>query len=151
MTTIECSAHVVYETITDVTRMGEWSPECTGGEWAAPATGPAAGAEFLGHNVAKLGPLTVKKWTTTSKVTAAEPGVLFEFVSADYTTWRFELVAIGETTRVTESFQHAPYEGFQKLLYEKLVKRTDSMIEGINATLASLKQAVETDPRCGAI
>ena len=32
-------------------------------------------------NEAKLGPITLKKWTTTSEITAYEPGEVFEFVT----------------------------------------------------------------------
>jgi len=148
LTTIQCSPDLVYDTITDVSRMGEWSPECTGGEWAPPADGPVIGAEFVGHNIAKLGPLTLKKWTTNSLVTAATPGELFEFVSADFTTWRYELVGIDGATRVTESFQHDPYTGFQNVLYERILSRSDSMVSAMEETLASLKRAIESDPRC---
>ena len=36
--------------ISDVTRMGEWSPECVRAEWEDGATGPAVGAHFHGYN-----------------------------------------------------------------------------------------------------
>jgi len=36
----------LYDLITDVTQMGRWSPECTGGKWLGGAAGPAAGARF---------------------------------------------------------------------------------------------------------
>ncbi|HAS09465.1 MAG TPA: SRPBCC family protein, partial [Acidimicrobiaceae bacterium] len=38
----------VWELISDITRMGEWSPETTGGKWLKGATGPAVGARFRG-------------------------------------------------------------------------------------------------------
>ncbi len=81
----------VFAAISDITRMGEWSPECVAGRWVAPATGPAVGAVFEGDNVAAVGPVTLKKWTTSSTVTACEPGAVFEFVAEGYTTWRYEL------------------------------------------------------------
>ena len=42
--------HVVYDLITDVTRTGEWSPECCRCEWLDGATTAAAGARFRGYN-----------------------------------------------------------------------------------------------------
>ena len=48
--TIDCAPAIVHDIITDVSRMGEWSPECTGGAWVPPATGPAVGATFTGTN-----------------------------------------------------------------------------------------------------
>ncbi len=40
----------VFELVTDLTRMGEWSPENEGGDWTGDATGPALGATFSGKN-----------------------------------------------------------------------------------------------------
>lgn len=40
----------VYEAITDVTRMGEWSPECHKAEWNEGFDRAEAGAVFTGHN-----------------------------------------------------------------------------------------------------
>ena len=40
----------VFSAIADVTRMGEWSPECVEARWVGGATGPAVGAQFEGDN-----------------------------------------------------------------------------------------------------
>lgn len=41
----------LWELITDVTRVGEWSPECWAGSWLdADAPGPRPGARFEGRN-----------------------------------------------------------------------------------------------------
>jgi hypothetical protein len=34
--------------VTAVGRIGEWSPEATGGSWCEDASGPVAGARFSG-------------------------------------------------------------------------------------------------------
>ena len=47
---IAASPEAVWNAITDVTRMGEWSPECHTCEWKDDADGPAVGAWFVGHN-----------------------------------------------------------------------------------------------------
>jgi len=141
--TIECAPDVVYSAVTDIERMGEWSPECTGGQWIAPATGPAVGAEFEGTNEATLGPFTVKKWTTVSQVTASVPNLLFEFVSADLTTWRYELIEIEGSTRVTESFTYDALTGVQKFVYETILRRQSSMVKGMEQTLERLKASLE--------
>ncbi len=36
----------VYALVSDITRMGEWSPECRSCRWADEATGPTVGARF---------------------------------------------------------------------------------------------------------
>ena len=133
----------VFDAITDVTRMGEWSPECTSGRWVAPATGPAVGAEFEGDNVAELGPITLKRWTTTSEITEYTPNEVFEFVSAEYTTWRYEFAEQDGSTTVTESFSHEPYTGFQGFLYETLMRRQAAVVKGMQQTLERIKAALE--------
>lgn len=72
--TVAASPEKVYEMVSDLPRMGEWSPENTGGKWVKGASGPAVGAVFQGTN--QLGR---KKWKTVSKVTAADVGREFAF------------------------------------------------------------------------
>ncbi len=136
-------ASAVFDAIADVTRMGEWSPECTSGRWVLPATGPAGGAKFEGDNVASAGPITLKRWTTTSEITDCVPGKVFEFVAEEYTTWRYELEEQDGVTTVTESYRFPEYEGWQKLVYGTLVRRPKSMVTGMEQTLARIKAAVE--------
>jgi hypothetical protein len=134
----------VFAAISDITRMGEWSPECVAGRWLAPATGPEVGAVFEGDNVAAVGPVTLKKWTTSSKVTACEPGAVFEFVAEGYTTWRYELHEHDGTTTVTESFSFPPHEGWQRLVYSTLMRRDRSMVKGMEKTLGRIKASLES-------
>lgn len=133
----------VFDAITDVTRMGEWSPENTGGRWIDGAAGPATGARFEGDNEAKLGPITLKKWTTTSEVTEYRPTSVFEFVAEGYTTWRYEFEAVGDGTRVTESVSHPPYEGWQKFAYETVARRSSAIVKDMQRTLDQLKATLE--------
>ena len=139
---IDRSPQEVWAAIADITRMGEYSPECIAGRWKGDATGPAVGAEFEGDNVAKLAGRTVKKWTTTSKVTACEPGAVFEFSAEGYTTWRYTFAAEGSGTRVTESFSYEA-KGFQGFMYDKVLQRKRMIRKGMQRTLARLKAALE--------
>ena len=43
------SPEVLYDMVSDVTRMGEWSPVCTACWWDD-GDGPRIGAWFTGHN-----------------------------------------------------------------------------------------------------
>ena len=63
-----------YELISDLPRMGEFSPENTGGSWVKGATGPTVGAKFKGTNAKGK-----KKWSTDATVTIADPGKEFAF------------------------------------------------------------------------
>lgn len=132
----------VWAAVADITRMGDWSPECIAGRWVGGATGPAVGAKFEGDNVAKLAGRTVKAWTTTSEVTACEPGTTFEFVAEGYTTWRYTFAAAGEGTTVTETFTYSA-KGFQGFVYEYLLMRPLMMRKGMQRTLERIKAALE--------
>lgn len=134
----------VFAAVADITRMGDWSPECVAGRWIGSATGPAVGAEFEGDNVATAGPVTLKRWTTTSVVTECVPNETFEFVTEDYTTWRYEFEGGDDATTVTESFSHEPYQGWQKFVYGVLAQRSSQMEKGMDRTLARIKERLES-------
>ena len=133
----------VFAVISDVTRTGEWSPECLACRWVGGASGPAVGVKFEGDNSAAIGPITLKKWTTTSEITACETGKVFEFIAEGYTTWRYELVASGSGTKVTESYSHAPATGLQKFLYDTVLRRPAGMNKGMQQTLNRIKSSLE--------
>jgi hypothetical protein len=94
----------LYDMVSDVTRMGEWSPETVRCRWIAGASGPAVGARFKGTN--RRG---VVRWNTRPEVVAAEPGREFAFITrgmgpATRWTYRFEPAPDGGSD-VTESFE----------------------------------------------
>jgi uncharacterized protein YndB with AHSA1/START domain len=93
----------VYDLVSDVRRMGEWSPETVKGEWIDGATGPAVGARFKGSNKRRF-----IRWSTKPEVVAAEPGREFAFVTpgsgSTKWTYHFEQSADGGTD-ATESFE----------------------------------------------
>jgi Polyketide cyclase / dehydrase and lipid transport len=141
--TINRPAADVFAAVSDVTRTGEWSPECTGGRWTGGVTGPTVGASFEGDNAAIIAGRTVKKWTTTSKVTACEVPTLFEFVAEEFTTWRYELQAAGSSTTVTESFAYDS-KGFSGFIYTTVLRRPKGMEKGMKRTLERLKASLES-------
>jgi hypothetical protein len=143
-TSIAAPISDVYAAVADVTRMGDWSPECVACRWVGGATGPVVGAEFEGDNIASLGPITLKRWTTTSKVVDAEPNVSFEFVTEEYSAWRYEFTEQDGATIVTESFSCPPYVGWQKWVYGRLLNRHKAMTTGMQATLGRIKQSLES-------
>jgi hypothetical protein len=101
---ISAPAEKLWSLVSDLPRMGEWSPENAGGKWVKGATGPALGARFKGTN--RNG---VRRWSTTVTVLACEPGKVFEFaVTAGplaVAKWRYEFeeTDLG-SCRVTESW-----------------------------------------------
>jgi uncharacterized protein YndB with AHSA1/START domain len=78
---IDAPPERVYALLADITRMGEWSPECVRCRWIGPPRGPRAGARFRGTS--RNGR---RRWSTVSTVVAATPGRAFAF---DVTYFRF--------------------------------------------------------------
>ncbi len=140
---IDRDPDTVFAAISDVTRTGEWSPECTSGRWTDGAAGPAVGAKFEGDNALTVAGITLKKWTTTSEVTAYEPGKVFEFVAEGYTTWRYGLEPAGIATKVTESFSFHTASAAQRFIYETVLRRPSSLVKGMQQTLDRIKAHLE--------
>jgi hypothetical protein len=102
---IAAPADRVYAIVTDVTRMGERSPECYRCEWLDGATHAIVGARFKGFN--RLG---VLRWSTTCRVDTLEPAKEFAFTvlsgkGREETRWRYVIEDHGETTQLTESYE----------------------------------------------
>jgi uncharacterized protein YndB with AHSA1/START domain len=139
---IQAPPDKVYAMITDVTRMGEWSPECVKAEWVGDATGPAVGAQFKGHN--KLNWLI--RWSTTPTVKVADPGREFSFETGkpgkEDTRWTYRFAPKDAGTELTESFEALRYSAFFKIV-DPPRRRTRQLQQGIEATLERIKQAAE--------
>ena len=97
---IDAPPEEVYALISDLTRMGDWSPECYRVDLDHPDTPAEAGTTFQGFN--RRGP---NWWNVPCKVLDAEPGARFQFESLTgnpaATTWTYELEPRGSTTVVT--------------------------------------------------
>jgi uncharacterized protein YndB with AHSA1/START domain len=100
---IAAPADRFYELVSDLPRMGEWSPENTGGKWVKGSTGAHVGARFKGSNRQGW-----RRWSTDVTVLAAEPGRRFSFdVTAGpfkVANWTYELSSVDEGTRVAETW-----------------------------------------------
>jgi hypothetical protein len=130
--------------VSDLSRMGEWSPEATGGKWLAGATGPTIGAKFKGDN--RNGK---KRWNTLAVVTAADPGRTFAFetkaVGLKIAEWRYTIEPTAEGCRVTETWTDQ-----RGTIATKLGKPVSGVEDraahneaGMAATLDRLKAAAE--------
>lgn len=141
---IAASAARVYEIVSDVTSIGERSPECTRCEWLDGASGPEVGARFKGFN--RLGPL---RWSTTSVVTAAEPGREFSFMvlagERDSTLWRYVVEGDDERSILTESYEFLWCPAASRLL-ELPIPRDRQLRRGIQQTVEGVKVAAERQP-----
>ncbi len=100
---IAASPEKVWTLVTDLPRMGEWSPENQGGSWSKGATGPAVGASFKGRN--KNGK---KSWGTTVVVNVCDEPSKFSFglmaLGKNWCDWVYEIEATPTGCRVTHSW-----------------------------------------------
>src|SRR5438270_11442979 len=137
----------IYDLVSDVTRMGEWSPETFKCEWLDGATGPAVDARFKGTNKNRF-----MRWSTKPRVVAADRGREFAFVAnaipvGDTTKWtyRFEPAADGGT-EVTESFEIVHDVPRSIVLGERLMGIKDRKADlevNMQRTLERIKKAAE--------
>jgi uncharacterized protein YndB with AHSA1/START domain len=142
---ISASPEKVWELVSDVTKIGRYSPETFEGEWLDGATGPAVGAKFRGH-VKRNGKGPIY-WTTCT-VIASTPGREFAFgvgSSAEkaLNVWRYTLEPSGDGTDVTESFELADKALLN--LYWTLFgwSRGKTNRNGMQTTLERIKAEVE--------
>lgn len=143
-TTIKADPAKVWELVTDLPRMGEWSPENTGGRWLDGTTSARVGARFRGTN--RRGPL---RWSTTVKVTEATPGERFAFDvtygPVEISRWSYTLSADSDTCRVVEEWtERRPM--WMRVLSGPVMgvaDRASHNTRGMEQTLAALKAAAE--------
>lgn len=154
---IGASAERLYAMVSDVSRMGEWSPENRG---STPLSdGPLVpGTSFEGRN--RRGRAT---WMTRCTVTAAEPGSRFAFrvhrigvsrprIEGPNASWEYRFEPLrGGGTRVTETWTDD-----RRSWPDPLARIFDAVVTGggtfadfqqknIDRTLANLKQVAEAE------
>jgi uncharacterized protein YndB with AHSA1/START domain len=144
--TIEAAPERVWSLVTDVTKMGRWSPGCTGGRWTHGATGPAEGARFTGSN--KHGPL---RWSTHCTVIECDRASRFAFQVAENKMrwgWRLEPAEDGGTVltqwRDRAGAPALPMRAAALLVFRGRIEET--MRDGMHRTLAAIKAEAERAP-----
>ena len=147
---MKASPDRVWALVSDVTRIGSYSPETFEAEWIEGATGPAVGAKFRGHVKRNgIGPV----YWTTCVVSDLRARVRFGF---DVLTggkalehWTYTIEPSGDGSDVTESFRLARHVAL-KLYWAVLGwARGKTNRDGMQATLEAVKAEVE-EPRLAA-
>lgn len=99
-TRISASPQQVYELVSDVTRIPEWSPEVIACEWLDGATGPAPGVRFLARNRRRW-----FSWSNRPVVDVADPPREFTVTRTEpgggSVRWSYRLTPDAEGTVVT--------------------------------------------------
>jgi uncharacterized protein YndB with AHSA1/START domain len=139
---IDATPQQVYDAVSDLTRMGEYSPECRSVEWLDGAAGPLPGARFMGHN--RGGPFT---WSRRGRVISAEPAREFSFVTEEGgregTLWTYRLRPVGQGTQVTESYEVRWIPWWMHLV-DVITLRRQQLGRNMTKTLVRLKARVES-------
>lgn len=138
----------VWGLIADVTRIGEWSPECRRADWMDDASGPAVGARFRGHNRWKL-----NRWSRVCEVLVAEAGRTFAFrtvpgfgPTADSTTWRYDIVPTDGGCEVTQSYEiTTPPKRWFGPVIRRLMPHHLDMRPHMAQTLKAIRACAEQD------
>ena len=144
---IAAPAEKVWAMVSDMTRMGEWSPENETGEWIGGATGPRLGAKFRGTNR-----IDKKKWKTLATVVEAEPGRAFSFsvraMGLKVSVWRYAFEPTPAGCRVTESWtdKRIPFVKPLGKLISGIGDRVAHNRAGMEKTLERLGAAAESNP-----
>jgi putative intracellular protease/amidase len=132
----------VYDAVSDVTTIGERSPETHGAKWIKP------GKKFKGYN--HIGPLY--RWATVCNVSEDAPGRSFAFEVAwpSNTSWRYDLIAVDDGTEVTLTMtkkqpQAAPIVAIQRMV--GVHDRAEHLHTGMSQTLTRLAQQLERSAR----
>ena len=142
---ITATPEVVWQLVSDLPRMGEWSPENTGGEWVKGATGPASGARFKGRNAAGS-----REWSTTVTVIDARPGERFSFLVTTgplkIAEWSFDIVASDSGCRVTQTWidRRGKLITFVGLRLSGVDDRATFSRQSMEQTLAGVAAAAES-------
>jgi hypothetical protein len=135
----------LYDMVSDVTRMGEWSPVCRACWWED-GQGPRPGAWFTGRNE-----LPERTWETRSQVVVADRGREFAFVvGGSWVRWGYTFAPVDGGTQVTESWEFLP-DGVTRFRSRfgsdapaQIADRTQAARNGIPVTLAALKRSAES-------
>ena len=142
---VRAAPEVVWQLVSDLPRMGEWSPENNGGTWIRGATGPAPGAKFKGRNANGS-----HRWSTTVKVIDATPDERFSFVVTvgplKIAEWSFDIEPTKRGCMVVETWVDQR-SGFMKQLGAK-ASGVDDRVEhnraGMKQTLEGIAAAAES-------
>ena len=148
---------LVWDLVADVTRIGEWSPECIRSAWLGKPGRPQPGARFTGRNRFPDG----FEYEVACVVTEADRPRAFAWVVLDdsgdparpSSSWRYRIDPLpGGGSRVRQRFTHGPGTSFLRAVAaeapdhaaEIIAARLDGLRANMSATLRAMKAAAES-------
>ena len=141
---IEADAEVLYDMVSDLPRIGEWSPECERVAWEGDVTLPVEGSTFTGYNA--VGPGRRIRYSRHGQVLKAERGSEFTFITDEggrpSTLWRYRFEQTAKGTKVSEGYEVRWIPTWARILDVPL-NRHKELLAGMRTTLERLKLAAE--------
>jgi uncharacterized protein YndB with AHSA1/START domain len=139
---IDAPSDRVWAVVSDLQRMGEWSPECR--------KMIVFGTTRKGAHVLGLNRRGWAVWPTNSTIVRYEPGRAIGWrVFENRATWSYELEPTGGGTRLVER-RSAPANGlpqlsalFARVFLGGVAGHDAELLEGMRATLARIKAEAE--------
>jgi uncharacterized protein YndB with AHSA1/START domain len=140
---VAAPAERVWDLVSDLPRMGEWSPENRGGRWLR-GGGPAVGAVFAGTNGSG-----VRRWSTRCTVVRCERPLSFAFdvtfLGLGVASWAYDVEPTGTGCRLTETWTDArsPLVAPVGRLVSGVEDRVAFTATSIERTLAGVRAAAQ--------
>ena len=145
-THVDAPAEKVWELLSTLERMGEWSPECYRVEWQDGAVSPAVpGAQFRGWNRYDR-----MKWSVACRVKTAVPNQELSYATMardkEMATWTYRIEPSGDGVDLVESFEVHWLPLTARIAEDYLMRDRDRRREAaMRTTLERIKQVVEGD------
>lgn len=148
---IDADADALYGMVSDLPRIGEWSPECESVAWEGEIDAPVEGTEFVGQNA--VGPGRRIRYKRHGTVLKAEPGKAFSFITDEggrpSTEWHYTFDDLGGgRTRVTEGYRVRWIPTWARII-DVPGNRHKELLKGMRTTLENLKATAEARPGVG--
>jgi hypothetical protein len=159
---VACPPLDAWQLITDIERIGEFSPECIAAKWIDGASGPEIGARFEGTNhliTTYRGDDIDFTWIRVCTVTAVHQPSHFAYTVGDRfdgtpaCSWEFRIDPLDGGCRISQRFQHLPQglsgtrlaaDSSPRDAEHEVRARQGSLTEDMNETLHRVKQVLES-------
>lgn len=154
---VDCPRDRAWDLVSDVTRIGEFSPECVDAWWVDGYPARALGGRFEGRNRSADGKL---EWIRPCDVVEWDPPHRIAWTAGDKwdgtpaTRWTYTIEPDGSGVTITEEFAHLP-EGMTGVRMamvadpdraeEIVTLRTAALVDGAQQTLARMKAVLEAE------
>ena len=148
---IDAAPAVVWALVCDIGLPARFSAEFDGADWLDGATGPSAGARFVGRNHHPA----IGNWETASTICELQPERCFGWAVGDpdhpSARWRFVLTPEGTGTRLTQWMQMGPARSGINAAIDAMPNKESKILHrrlaehrvNIEATLVGIKALAE--------